>query len=92
MDCSEFCANFKPKSESPFPNTLRTADLHKGMLVEDNYGLRMVIIEPLDGKRMRVFEFGSGYARENKVSLADRGCQPYNDGRWNQSNWLREVK
>jgi len=33
------------KSESSFPNTLRTADLHEGMLVEDNYGGRKVVVE-----------------------------------------------
>ena len=34
-DCSRTCANYVPKKpESPFPGTLRTADLARGMLVE----------------------------------------------------------
>ena len=93
--CYKFCANFKPKkSESPFPNTLRTADLHKGMLVEDNLGEHMVIVELLEEpcQWMKVFVFGNGYACEDIVSLADNGCQRYEGGGWNRRNWLREVK
>jgi len=41
---------------------------------------------------MKVFVFGDGYTYEDIVSLTYNGCQPDEDGRWNQSNWLREVK
>jgi len=92
-DCSKTCANFKVKKPgSPFPNTLRTADLYKGMLVEDSDGNRFIILEPLDNKWMKVLYFRRGYIGERRESFADNGCQPYSPLHWNQSRWLKEVK
>ncbi len=92
MDCSKTCANFKTRDKSPFPGTLRTADLEKGMLVANNRGGRYVILELLDDHWMRVFKFCKGYAYEYKESLGDNGCQPYLSGKWNAINWLIEVE
>jgi len=91
MDCSKLCANFKPKSKPPFPNTLRTADLHKGMLVEDNRGSRYVIME-LGNEKMKVLTFHKGFVWETERYYSDSGCQPYRSGKWNETNWLHEVK
>ena len=92
MDCSELCANFEPKNESPFPEGLKTENLKAGMLVENNYGARQVILELLDDRWMEVLLLDKGAVVELQESFADNGCQPYKDGRWNQSNWLREVR
>lgn len=92
MDCSKLCANFKPKNESPFPEGLKTEDLRVGTLAENNYGARYVILELLNDRWMKVLLFGGGTVFEHETSFADNGCQPYEDGTWNQSNWLREVK
>ena len=97
MDCSKFCANFKPKLNLPFPDTLRTADLHTGMLVVDNRGSYMVILEEPSAKKVQVLHFGKGigyggHAYETEDFLSDRGCQPYDSGKWNETNWLKEVK
>ena len=91
MDCSKLCANFIPKREGPFPDTLRTKDLEKGMLVEDNHHSRYVILE-LGPKKMKVLSFHKGFVWETECYYSDRGCEPYSSGIWNQSNWLREVK
>ncbi len=90
MDCSKTCANFIAKV--PFPKALRTKDLEKGMLVESGSGTRYVILEIPDDTWLKTLKFGKGYAREGTMMLAEHGCQAYESGRWNQHNWLREVK
>lgn len=97
MDCSKYCANFKPKKqEPPFPQGLRTADLGVGMVVTQGNrdgGAIYAILESPGGKWLRVLRAYPGSTpRETKISLGDMGCQPYEGGAWNRSHWLREVK
>ena len=92
MDCRN-CANFKPKQESPFPQGLKTADLKMGMVVTCGNGAVYTILEAPKGKWLKVFCAYPRYTpREDTISLADHGCQPYESGAWNPRNWLREVK
>ena len=92
MGYEELCANFKPKNSPPFPDALRTADLKKGMLVVSNWNSRYVILEKPSNEWVKVLRFWTGYAQEDAISLADHGCEPDESGKWNPSNWLREVK
>lgn len=95
MDCSKRCANFKPRDESPFPKGLRTEDLKVGMVVRkgnvDGF-IYTILKQPGDVWVWVLRATPDRTARETYVSLADLGCQPYESGAWNHSNWLREVK
>ncbi len=87
----ETCENYVPKRNPPFDG-LKTHELRIGMLIEDNYGGRLVIKGLPKGRWFKVFKFGRGYAYETLESLGDNGCRPYDDGRWNSTNWIKEVK
>lgn len=94
-DCRKFCANFKPKQETPFPQGLRTADLEVGMVVtcgNRKNGFIYTILEKPGDKWLKVLSACPGFVpRETEISLADHSCQPYEDGTWNHTNWLRKV-
>ena len=90
MDCSKFCANFKPKKP---PQGLRTADLKIGMVVTpgNNDGPTYTILE-IGSEWLKVLRAYVGHTpRETEINLADHGCQLYKHGLWNQTNWLRRV-
>ncbi len=94
MDCDN-CVNYEPKREPPFPQGLRTKDLKVGMLVTagnrcpDNNFFYVILDEPGEAS-VRILK---GYKTQKyDISLANRGCQPYKNGKWDQSNWLKEVK
>ena len=96
MDCSKSCANFVPKTtESPFTQGLRTSDLEVGMVVTEGNrkGSIYTILEEPSGEWLKVLSAYRGdKPREKVISLTDRSCQPYENGVWNKTNWLREVK
>lgn len=96
MDCSKLRANFKPKNESPFPEGLKTEDLRVGMVVRGgnlHNGHIYTILEPPKNMWVKVLLASpDSKPREDKIPLANCGCQPYWNGVWNEWNWLREVK
>jgi len=84
-----------PPGESPHPDGLKTHELRKGMRVR--YGNRpagctYTILEEPGEKWVKAQCHPKGFEpHEEEMSLADTGCQPYENGLWNPSNWLEEV-
>ena len=80
---------------SPFPQGLRAKDLKVGMVVTlgNCEGQIYTLLKPPEDRYIMTSVTGKGHLRplQRLICLAFLGCQPYKNGKWNQSNWLREV-
>lgn len=94
QQCSEFCANFKPKS--PFPQGLKTSDLDIGMVItggDQDSGVFYVVLDLSSKITLKVLRVRRGdKPRNTLIDLAHYGCQPYSDGKWHPTRWLRRAK
>ncbi len=83
----------KMLNETPFPNGLKTHELRVGMIVRNgkhSTGFVFTILEEPGETWVKVLRHATE-PWETNISLADFGCQPYKNGKWNPVNWLVEV-